>query len=343
MKTYNWATLGCGVIANQLAQALQKDGRTLYSVANRTYDKAVRFAQEYGITKVYEDMNEVFTDENVDIIYISTPHNTHIEYLRKALTHGKHVLCEKAITLNSEELCEAMQIAKENDVILAEAMTLYHMPLYRELESIMRSKKLGELRMIQMNFGSYKPYDRNNRFFNPNLAGGALLDIGVYALSFIRFFLSKTPSQVLSQVKMAPSGVDEQIGILLSNDEGEMATASITLHAKQPKRGTVSFDKGYIEVYEYPRADQATITYTEDGHTETIHAGHTEDALLYEVHDMELAVAFLEAVYAQAAEGGMPAANTVIEDILHPQYTKDVMDIMTRLRSDWGFRYPEEL
>lgn len=111
MKTFNWATLGCGVIANQLAQALQAQGRNLYSVANRTHEKAIEFAKKYNIEKVYDSIDEVFEDEKVDIIYISTPHNTHIQYLRKALKAKKHVLCEKSITLNDKELEEAIQLA----------------------------------------------------------------------------------------------------------------------------------------------------------------------------------------------------------------------------------------
>ena len=156
MIKYRWATLGCGVIANQLAQALQAQGSNLYSVANRTHDKAVAFAEKYGIEKVYEDIDEVFTDDNVDIIYISTPHNTHIKYLRKALAAGKHVLCEKSITLNSQELDEAIKLAEDNHVILAEAMTIYHMPIYKKLNEIIASDILGELKLLQMNFGSYK-------------------------------------------------------------------------------------------------------------------------------------------------------------------------------------------
>lgn len=323
MIKYRWATLGCGVIANQLAQALQAQGSSLYSVANRTYDKAVAFAEKYGIGKVYEDIDEVFTDENVDIIYISTPHNTHIKYLRKALAAGKHVLCEKSITLNSQELEEAIKLAEDNHVILAEAMTIYHMPVYKKLNEIIASGALGELKLLQMNFGSYKEYDMNNRFFNRNLAGGAMLDIGVYALSFVRWFFSEKPNQILSQVKYAPTGVDEQASILLKNRKEEMASVILSLHAKQPKRGMIAFDKGYVELYEYPRGQEAVITYTEDGHTETIREGETDRALEYEVLDMEAAV---------AGE----------KDDIHLDYTRDVMDMMTQIRQEWGMRYPEE-
>ena len=320
---YNWASLGTGVIANELAQALGALGGKLYSVANRTYDKGVAFAEKYGIEKVYEEIDQVFEDPEVDIIYISTPHNTHINYLRKALAAGKHVLCEKSITLNSEELAEAIQLAEENHVKLAEAMTIFHMPIYRKLSEIVESGKLGPLNVIQMNFGSYKEYDMTNRFFNRNLAGGALLDIGVYALSFVRWFMTSQPTEMVSQVKLAPTGVDEQAGILLTNAEGEMATVTLSLHAKQPKRGTIAYDKGYIELYEYPRGQKAVITYTEDGSQEIIKAGETAKALQYEVLDMEAAV---------AGE----------DDRTYLNYSRDVMDLMTQLRKDWGLTYPEE-
>lgn len=323
MKTYRWAVLGCGVIANEFAQAMRSEGRVIYGVANRTYQRAADFAGKYGIEKVYENVQDIFADENVDIIYLATPHNTHIGYLKEALKRGKHVLCEKSITLNEKELEEAKEAAAQNDVILAEAMTIYHMPLYKRLYEVMRSGALGGLRMIQMNFGSYKEYDMKNRFFNPESAGGALLDIGVYALSFIRWFLSETPDQIVSQVKFAPSGVDEQAGILLMNPAGEMAAATLTLHAKQPKRGMVSFEKGYLEIYEYPRAEKAVITYTADGRQETVACGSTKDALWYEICDMERAVS------GEADE-------------MHLDYTSDVMRVMTAIRKEWGLSYPEE-
>ena len=320
---YRWASLGCGVIGYQLAQALASLGGGLYAVGNRTQSKAQAFAAQYGILKVYERMEDVFTDPNVDIIYISTPHNTHINYLLPALAAGKHVLCEKSITLNSEELMRAVEAARAHDVVLAEAMTIYHMPIYRRLREIMASGSLGPLRMIQMNFGSFKEYDRKNRFFNRSLAGGAMLDIGVYALSFVRYFLTSQPTEVLSQVKYAPTGVDEQASILLKNAEEEMAAITLSLHAKQPKRGTIAFENGYVEMFEYPRGERAVITWTADGRREEIAAGSTADALKYEVLDMEAAVA-----------GEC--------DDMHLDYTVDVMELMTQIRRSWGMRYPEE-
>ena len=323
MDKLNWAVLGTGVVANQMAQAMQGVGCKLYAVGNRTHSKAVDFADKYGIEKVYDDLNDMFYDDNVDVIYITSPHNTHIDFIMKALENGKHILCEKSITLNSVELEKALKKADGKNLVLAEAMTIYHMPIYKKLKEILESGKLGKVNLITMNFGSFKEYDMNNRFFNKNLAGGAMLDIGVYALSFIRWFMDSKPDQLLSQVKPAPTGVDEQAGILLKNKEEEMATVMLSLHCKQPKRGTIAFDKGYIEIFEYPRGQEAVITYTEDGHKETITGGNTKDALYYEVEDMEKTI-------------------DRIGDFTYLEYTKDVMQIMTDIRKQWGMTYPEE-
>ena len=322
-KDFNWAILGTGVVANEMATALKKAGKSIYAVGNRTHSKAVAFAEKYDIEKVYENFREMFSDEEVDIIYITTPHNTHIDFMLEAIANGKHILCEKSITLNSRELNKAIELASKNNVVIAEAMTIYHMPIYRKMKEIIESGSLGEVRMIQMNFGSYKEYDMENRFFNLNLAGGALLDIGVYAISFARWFMSAKPNQVVSQVKYVPSGVDEQAGILMMNENQEMVTISLTLHSKQPKRGLIACEKGYIEIMEYPRAQKATITYTESGDKEVIEVGNSEDALFYEMEDMEKAV-----------RGN--------EEVAYLNFTKDVMDVMTKIREDWGLIYPEE-
>ena len=203
-KDLKWAVLGTGIIANEMAQALEKMGKKLYVVTNRTHEKAVDFAKKYGVEKVYNKIEDIFYDDETDIIYITTPHNTHIKFMIEALKNGKHVLCEKSITLNNEELEEAVKLAKEKNLILGEAMTIFNMPLYGELLEIVNSGKLGDVKMIQVNFGSYKEYDMTNRFFNRNLAGGALLDIGVYAISITRLFMASKPNNVLSQVKYAP-------------------------------------------------------------------------------------------------------------------------------------------
>ncbi|MBR5246025.1 MAG: Gfo/Idh/MocA family oxidoreductase [Clostridia bacterium] len=320
---FNWAILGCGNIANDFAREMNKMGGKVYSVANRTYEKAIAFADKYNIEKVYENIDDLFEDSNVEIVYIATPHNKHIEYILNALEKGKHVLCEKAITLNSDELNKAVKLANEKNLILAEAMTIYNMPLYTELEKIISSGALGELRLAQVNFGSFKEYDMTNRFFNMDLAGGALLDIGVYALSFVRLFMDTKNAQIHSQVKFAETGADEQSSIIIKNEKEQMASVTLSLHAKQPKRATICYDNAVIEIFEYPRADKAVITYTDDGRTEKIVVGKLEDAMCYEIENMENAVA--------------NGINT-----MKLNYTIDVMNVMTKLRNDWNMKYPEE-
>jgi predicted dehydrogenase len=324
-KKLNWAVLGTGVIANEMAVALQKMGKKLYSVANRTHDKAVTFAEKYGVEVVYDDMDDVFSDENVDIIYITTPHNTHYEFMKKALNAGKHIFVEKSITLNSRELDEMVELADKNNLIIGEAMTIWHMPLYKKLWNIVTSGELGKVQMITINFGSFKEYNMNNRFFNMNLAGGAMLDIGVYALSIVRSFMSEQPENIVSQWRPSPTGSDEQGTVLLMNDNGEMATVALSMHSKQPKRAMISCEKGYIEIMEFPRADKAVIVDAETGERREITEGITADALYYEMLDMEDAV------------------KTGNKDALKLSYTKDVMDIMTSLRKEWGMKYPGEI
>lgn len=323
MKEYNWAVLGAGVIANETAAAMAKNGRRLYAVGNRTHEKAVIFAEKYGIEKVYDDFNDMFTDPDIDIIYITTPHNTHIDFMKKAIENKKHILVEKSITLNSDELSEAVKLARKNGVVIGEAMTIYHMPIFKELKKILDSDELGRVNLITANFGSFKPYDMSNRFFNRNLAGGAMLDIGVYALSFVRYFFDSSPNNTLSQVKYAPTGVDEQSGLLLMNDEGQMASVMLSLHSKQPKRAMISCERGYIEIMEYPRAWEAKITDAESGESRLVKAGKNEDALWYEIEDMEKSVSG--------------------EDCMHLDYTEDVMHLMTSFRQEWNMKYPEEM
>lgn len=320
----NWAVLGTGVIANEMAVALQKMGKTLYAVANRTHEKAVVFAKKYGVEKVYDDIDDMFVDEKVDIIYITTPHNTHYQFMKKAIENGKHILVEKSITLNSRELNELIDLASQKHLIIAEAMTIWHMPLYKELWGIVERGELGKVQMITMNFGSFKEYNMQNRFFNMNLAGGAMLDIGVYALSIVRSFMSEKPNEIVSQWKPSPTGSDEQATILLKNSKDEMATVALSMHSKQPKRAMISCEKGYIEIMEYPRASKAVIVDAESGDAREIESGQTENALYYEMMDMEAAVKT-----ADASE-------------MKLEYSRDVMDIMTRLRKDWNMKYPDE-
>ena len=320
-----WAVIGCGVIANQMAASLALAGRRLAGVANRTRAKAEAFAERYGVARVYDTFEELYAGPDIDAIYITTPHNTHITYLRGALAAGKHVLCEKSITLNAAELTEARELAATNGVQLMDATTILHMPLYRELARRADAGEFGAMNLAQVNFGSYKEYgDLTNRFYNPKLAGGAMLDIGVYAISAARLFMASAPTEVVSLANLAETGVDQTSGFVTRNAEGQLGVFCLSLHSKQPKRAVISFDKCYVQIDSYPRADRAQIVWTADGRVETVEAGEEAYALCYEMADLEAAVA------------GDERARGLIG------YAADVMDLMTRLRADWGVVYPEE-
>lgn len=285
MKKYNWAIAGTGDIAHQLAMTFSNPESNLYAVCSRNQATADRFAKQYEIPASYGSYDALLADEAVDIIYVAVPNRFHKEYILKALTAGKHVLCEKAITMDLSELKEVMAVAKEKNLVLQEAMTIFNMPLFTELKKIADSGKLGKLKMIQAPFGSYKEPDPSNRFFNPDLAGGALLDIGTYAVSFVRRFMNAQPQVVASDMLPFSTGVDEQSVTILKNAKNEMAAVTLTFQAKMPKIGIVAYENGYITVPEYPRAQAAEIFYN-DGTREHIEVGETSQAMNYEVANM---------------------------------------------------------
>ena len=322
MKKLKWGILGPGSIARDFAQALNRVNGEVYAVASRNKERAEKFAKENNVKKAYGSYDEIIKDKDIDVVYIATPHSNHYEYIIKSLNNNKHVLCEKAITVNEKELEEALKIAREKNLVLEEAMTLFHMPLYEKVIKKINKEDLGKVNMVQVSFGSFKEYDENNRFFNLDLAGGALLDIGTYALSFARYFLSSMPEEILSTVKKAKTGVDEESGIILKTKEDEVATISLAFRSKMPKRGIVSCDNGFITIDNFPRANKATINYL-DGKVEVIECGEEEKALDYEV-------IFMEEKINENKE-----SNSI-------ELTYDVTKIMNKVRKDWGILYPFE-
>lgn len=322
MKKLKWGILGPGNIARDFVQALNRVNGEVYAVASRNKERAEKFARENNVKKAYGSYDEIIKDKDIDVVYIATPHSNHYEYIIKSLNNNKHVLCEKAITVSERELEEALKIAREKNLVLEEAMTLFHMPLYEKVIKKINKEDLGKVNMVQVSFGSFKEYDENNRFFNLDLAGGALLDIGTYALSFARYFLSSMPEEILSTVKKAKTGVDEKSGIILKTKEDEIATISLAFRSKMPKRGIVSCDNGFITIDNFPRANKATINYL-DGKVEFIECGEEEKALDYEVIFME------ERIKENKESNSL-------------ELTYDVTKIMNKVRKDWGIFYPFE-
>lgn len=315
MKKYQWGIIGLGNIAHEFAEHFDQETSELAAVASRTIDKAEAFAQRYHIPKAYGSYQEMLNDQEIDIIYIAVPNRQHSQHIMEALAANKHVLCEKAITMNKKELTEAMKLAEEKNLVLEEAMTIFNMPLYQQLRSLIDTNKLGALKMIQAPFGSYKDPDPTNRFFNPELAGGALLDIGTYAVSFARFFLSSQPEVIASTMVPFETGVDEQSVTILRNKENELATISLTFQAKMPKVGIVAFEEGYITITDYPRADRAEIIFN-DGTKEWIESGSTAQAMNYEIENM-----------VKTIKGELPNRSLFL--------THDVIEILDGMQKLW--------
>lgn len=317
----NWAVVGTGGVANMFCTQFNKEKANLYAVFSRKIDKGNEFAEKYSIDNVYDDYRNLVSDNNIDIVYIATPHNTHYKYIVEALEAGKNVLAEKVIVLNSKQLNNCIRIAKEKNVFLAEGMTIHYMPLYKQIKEWISAKKLGPLKMIQANFGSYKNYNERY-FFKKELSGGALFDIGVYALNLVRYFFSSKPIEIKSIVNIHETGVDESSAIILKNKENELATISLTFRAKMPKRVVIAYEEGYIEINDYPQADEA-ILYKTGGEKELLKIGNHDYRFKYE----------METISEKLEE-------SVKNEFL--QYTIDVLEIMDTVRNVWGLEYNNE-
>lgn len=315
MTDLQWGIIGLGGIAHDFAENFNHTTSKLTACASRTLEKAEEFAKQYDLPKAYGSYEELLADDDISIIYIAVPNRQHYQHIIQALKAKKHVLCEKAITMNAKELQEAIELAEQQHVILAEAMTIFNMPLYHELHTLMDSGRLGKLKMIQAPFGSYKEPDPTNRFFNPDLAGGALLDIGTYAVSFARWFLSEQPEVIASTMIPFSTGVDEQSVTILQNQKNELATISLTFQAKMPKKGIVAFENAYLTVDEYPRADKAELVFN-DGTKELIESGFTGNAMNYEIENM-----------VNMINGDLPNKSLF--------FTKDVIDILDQMQQKW--------
>lgn len=323
MKRLNWAIIGPGGIAEDFGKAIYNVNGHVFGVWGRNSEKTRAFAKRLGVEHVYESMDNMLSDEQIDIVYIATPHHLHYDIMLAALEKNKHILCEKAITMNTGQLKKVMKLARSKNLVVMEAMTIYHMPIYQELRDRVTAGDIGNVNMINVTFGSCKEDDSTNRFFNPDLAGGGLLDLGTYALTFTRYFLSSQPTELYTTVKKHDTGVDEQSGIVMKNDQGQLAVVTLALRAELPIRAIIAGDKGYITVDNFPRADQATVTYTSDGAIETIKAGESERALHYEVEDM------MDLILHKKESWTLPLS-------------ENVMKLMDETRKQWNLTYDFE-
>ncbi|MEU6947539.1 Gfo/Idh/MocA family oxidoreductase [Streptomyces sp. NPDC046316] len=247
-KTVRWGVLATGGIAAKFAgDLLAADDAEVVAVASRTEASARAFADRLGIPKAYGSWAALVADPDVDVVYVATPHHAHREAAGLALEAGKAVLCEKALTLNAREAEELAALARDRGLFLMEAMWMYCNPLVRQLAELVRDGAIGEVRTVQADFGLAGPFAAGHRLRDPAVGGGALLDLGVYPVSFAHLLLGE-PDSVQAHALLSPEGVDLNTGMLLGWSSGASALLSCSLVAETPLTASVTGSAGRIDV-----------------------------------------------------------------------------------------------
>ncbi|MFG3138196.1 Gfo/Idh/MocA family protein [Streptomyces sp. NPDC048211] len=246
-RTVRWGVLATGGIAATFTADLQAmPDAEVVAVASRTDASAKAFAERFGIPRAYGNWAALVADEDVDVVYVATPHSAHREATALALEAGKHVLCEKAFTINEREARELVELARDRGLFLMEAMWTYCNPVIRRMTELVRDGAIGEIRTVQADFGFAGDFGAEHRLRDPALGGGALLDLGVYPVSFAQLLLGE-PDRVQAHALLSPEGVDLNTGMLLSWDSGANALLSCSLVGHHPTAATVIGTAGRID------------------------------------------------------------------------------------------------
>lgn len=328
----NVAILGAGNIARQMAKTLRLmkargDKVELYAVGSRDKARAEAFAQAEGFAKAYGSYEELLRDDGVDLVYIATPHSHHGEQIEQCVTHGKAVLCEKAFTATAAQAERALALAKEKGVLVTEAIWTRYVPMRRMLDELLVSGAIGTPRVLTANLG-YTIYDKE-RIRRPELAGGALLDVGVYVLNFAAMVFGTQVERMESSVRLMDTGVDMQESITLHYPDGRMAELMATAACNTSRRCWIYGDQGCAEVDNVNNPRRITLYANANDPasvTRVIDAPPQLTGYEYEV------LACLRALETGALEcPEMPHAETL-----------RIMRWMDTLRRSWDMRYPFE-
>ncbi|GLX69404.1 Gfo/Idh/MocA family protein [Paenibacillus glycanilyticus] len=325
-KTIKWGILGPGGIASQFARDLAfASNAELTAVGSRSLEKATEFAGKYGGKKAYGSYEELVNDAEIDIIYVSTPHPTHRANVLQCLRAGKAVLCEKPFTVNVKEAEEIVQYARENRIFLMEAMWTRFLPVIRKVREWIEEGRIGELRLLKADFGFRTGFNPEGRLFNPELAGGALLDVGIYPLSLASMLFGGQPKQVLSTAHLGETGIDEENSMLLTYEGGQTAMLTSAIRLNSGSDAYIVGTKGSIRIPSFFNAKSATITQ-EDGTEETFADNRSTLGFVYEA----------EAAGQYLREGKLES------DIIPLDESLQLMRTMDEIRRQWGLRYPFE-
>jgi predicted dehydrogenase len=361
-----WGILGTGSIAHLFAQGLQSlSDAQLTAVGSRTLASAQKFSAQYQVPRAYGSYAELVQDPNIDVIYIATPNTLHKEHALLCLQAGKPILCEKPFALNAQEAWEVIDLAREKGLFCMEAMWMRFLPLIQQVRTLIQSGAIGEIRQLSADFGIAKPYP-SDRTFQLDLAGGALLDLGVYPLHLAVMLLG-APKNVVGQATIGQTGVDEQCTLLLQYAQGALATLSASLRNTTPTEALIIGSKGQIRIHApLYRPHQISISYF----SETVSVVKTEPgppgklAALKQkplVQNLYLrfgvpllqrlrqgtSVVFEPCVgngYQHQAAEVMSClqAGRIQSAVMPLAQTLQVLELTDALRQQWGLRYPQE-
>lgn len=317
--------LGAGKIAGIMARTLREmENVQAWAVASRERERAEEFARTYGIERAYGSYEELVEDPAVDLIYVATPHSHHAEHCLLCIEHGKPVLCEKAFTANAAQARQVLARAEERGVFLTEAIWTRYMPSRRMIDDLIGEGALGEVVSLTANLGY--PLTHVERIMEPALAGGALLDIGIYPLNFASMVLGDEVEDVTSACVKTSTGVDAQSSIVLRYRDGKMATLHTTVLAATEQYGIIYGTKGYLIAHNINNIERISLFGPDRSLRREITVPKQITGYEYEVEACRRA---LETGALECPE--MPHAQTL-----------RMMEQMDALRRDWGVRYPFE-
>lgn len=317
--------IGAGHIAGNMARTLREmDTAECYGIASRSFEKADSFAKEFGVTKAFGSYAELLQDENVDLVYIATPHSEHHRNMMECLSYKKAILCEKPFTVNAKEAREVLDLAKELNILVAEAMWIRYLPMAETLKEVLDSGIIGDLRMVTGNL-CYN-IENNERMTNPSLAGGALLDVGVYPLNWASMILGADITDVESSCQYHATGVDRQNSITLHYKNGSMAVLNSAMNCIGDRIGSVYGTKGHVVVQNINNFE--SITVFDQGY----HVVRTE-VRPEQITGFEYQV--------EACRQALLSGETECSEMPHSEIIR-IMELMDDLRRSWGVKYPFE-
>lgn len=330
MKHLKWGIISTGNIAKVFAdtvEAMNKLGENIEirGVASRNPETAKQFALRHNIAVAYGSYEELAADNDIDIIYIATPNNLHYENMMMCLRHGKHVLCEKPFTVTAEEAREVYAFAKEKNLFVMEAFWTKFIPLYREVEKIIAEGTIGDIRLVTAQYGYCTSDDKVKRKFAPELAGGALLDIGVYNIGFAAMVLGYYPRSILSSVSLNDMGTDDYSAIIMKYEDGKVAQLTTAIQTEIPVLGCIYGSLGHIRIKDYKNPQSIEIIIN-GGQTRRVEQSFDVNGYEYQIREAESCV-----------NGGR-----ICSDILTPEQSVAVMEIMDSVRDSWQMKFPFE-